>query len=60
MLGRRVRVLVDDLQEAGLHRLAFRADDLPAGAWFLRVTTPQATATRAVTLHKFGAGADRP
>ncbi|GAB5517988.1 MAG: hypothetical protein RhofKO_02390 [Rhodothermales bacterium] len=37
LLGRRVRTLVDGVQEAGVYDVVFEADDLPTGTYFYRL-----------------------
>jgi uncharacterized repeat protein (TIGR01451 family) len=52
ILGRRVRVLVDGVQAAGVYRLAFEADTLPSGLYVVVADTPVGRLTRTVTLLK--------
>ncbi|MEM1096990.1 MAG: T9SS type A sorting domain-containing protein, partial [Bacteroidota bacterium] len=37
LLGRRVRTLVDGMQEAGVYDVVFEAGDLPTGTYFYRL-----------------------
>ncbi|GAB5519043.1 MAG: hypothetical protein RhofKO_12940 [Rhodothermales bacterium] len=37
LLGRRVRTLVDGMQDAGVYDVVFEADDLPTGTYFYRL-----------------------
>ncbi|GAB5519039.1 MAG: hypothetical protein RhofKO_12900 [Rhodothermales bacterium] len=37
LLGRRVRTLVDGVQDAGVYDVVFEADDLPTGTYFYRL-----------------------
>lgn len=52
MLGRTVAVLVDGVQTAGAHNVAFNAADLPSGAYTYRLQTDVGTQTRAMVLTK--------
>jgi hypothetical protein len=49
-VGRLVRMLVDRVQPAGTHHLAFDAAGLPAGIYFYRLTTPEGSRTKQMTL----------
>lgn len=46
--GRRVAVLADEERSAGRHELTWRGDGVPAGAYWVRITTPSGRTTRAV------------
>ena len=48
-LGRRVAVLVSTNLEAGVHRFAFEADDLPAGVYLARLVVDGRRSTRRIT-----------
>ncbi len=48
-LGRRVAVLASTSLEAGVHRFAFEADDLPAGVYVARLVVDGRRSTRRIT-----------
>ena len=52
LLGRNVRTLVDGVLASGAHQVQLQANDLPSGIYFYRLTTPNNTATRRLTLVK--------
>ena len=52
MLGREVRTLIEDTQNAGFHEVVFDAAGLPSGAYLYRLATPQKTVTRRMMLLK--------
>jgi hypothetical protein len=49
-LGRRVAALTDGVQEAGDHRLAWEAADLPAGVYVCRLRAGEATLVQRVVM----------
>jgi hypothetical protein len=52
LMGRVVAVLVDGVQEAGVHTVAFDATTLPSGTYLYRLETPQGRLTRTMTVMK--------
>ncbi|MFQ5570042.1 MAG: thrombospondin type 3 repeat-containing protein [Rhodothermales bacterium] len=52
VLGRRVRVLVDGTQKAGLHTVTFDAGDLTSGLYVYRLQTPRGSFTQTMLLLK--------
>jgi uncharacterized repeat protein (TIGR01451 family) len=52
LLGREVRTLVEGVVAAGMHSLVFEAGDLPSGTYLYRLSTPQGSFTRTLTLLK--------
>ena len=52
MLGRRVRVLVDGVREAGRHEVAFNAGELASGTYLYRLETPQGSFVKTMLLLK--------
>ncbi|WP_022834970.1 Calx-beta domain-containing protein [Salisaeta longa] len=50
VLGRAVRVLVNDTQTAGRKEVTFRTRGLASGVYFLRLTTPAAVRTQRMTV----------
>lgn len=52
LLGQKVVTLVDGFREAGRHQVEFRADDLPSGVYFYRLTAEGVSATRKMLLLK--------
>jgi len=46
--GRRVATLLDEERTAGRHALRWQADGLPAGAYWIRISTTSGTTTRSV------------
>lgn len=48
--GRLVAVLVDGVQPAGRHEALFRAEGMPSGVYYYRLTTEQGTQTRRMLL----------
>jgi Concanavalin A-like lectin/glucanases superfamily/Secretion system C-terminal sorting domain/Thrombospondin type 3 repeat len=52
MLGRRVRVLVDDVVSAGMHNVNFDAGALPSGSYIYRLVTPGGQFTKMLTVLK--------
>jgi hypothetical protein len=51
-LGQRVRVLVDESQQAGSHRIEFQADGLPSGVYFYKLQAGSHASVRQMTLLK--------
>ena len=51
-MGQRVRVLVDQSQVAGTHRIEFEADGLPSGIYFYRLNAGSHASVRQMTLLK--------
>jgi len=49
-LGEKVATLVDGMQEAGNHEVSFKADNLPSGLYFYRMTSGKFTSTRKMIL----------
>ena len=49
-LGEKVATLVDGMQEAGNHEVSFKADNLPSGLYFYRMTSGKFTSTRKMML----------
>ncbi len=52
VLGNRVRVLVDEIQTAGLHRVTFDAAGLPTGTYLYRLTAGDRVESRQLMLVK--------
>lgn len=52
LLGREVRLLADQTFHPGQHRLAFQAEDLPSGIYFLSVGTNQIHQTQKLVVLK--------
>jgi glucose/arabinose dehydrogenase len=52
LMGRVVAVLVDGVQEAGVHTVAFDATTLPSGTYLYRLENPQGRLTRTMTVMK--------
>ena len=52
MLGRQVRVLIDDEQDAGEHTVHFEAGNLSSGTYLLRLETPLTSSVQKVILIK--------
>ncbi|NOX38370.1 MAG: T9SS type A sorting domain-containing protein [Calditrichaeota bacterium] len=50
--GRRVRVLLNQLMNAGTHTVRFDGSDLPAGIYFYTIQAGHFTATRRMLLLK--------
>lgn len=50
LLGREVRVLVDEIRAAGIHAIQFPALDLPSGTYFYRLDTEGGIFTRSLLL----------
>jgi hypothetical protein len=50
ILGQRVRVLVDDLQESGLHRVEFNASGLASGVYFYQLRAGSSVITKKLLL----------
>jgi hypothetical protein len=46
VLGRRIQVLVDDVQAAGVYRIRFDAKGLSSGTYFYTMETPEYDATK--------------
>lgn len=52
MLGRTVRVLLDETLDTGRHKVNFDADALPSGTYLYRLETPEGSFTRTMLLLK--------
>lgn len=52
VLGREVKTLVNERQDAGSHSVEFNADSLPSGVYFYRIQAGENTATRKLVLLK--------
>ncbi|MBU1708357.1 T9SS type A sorting domain-containing protein [bacterium] len=52
LLGQEVAVLVDALQQAGTHTIAFDGTNLPSGIYLYQLKTPNFTSTRKMVLMK--------
>jgi flagellar hook assembly protein FlgD len=52
LLGRVVAMLVNDVQEAGLHSIDWNASGLASGMYIFRMTTPEFTQLRKTVLLK--------
>jgi hypothetical protein len=52
LLGRLVVTLVDNVQSAGSHSIAWEADHSPTGVYFCRLETSTFTATKKLLLQK--------
>lgn len=52
LLGQSVGVLMDGVQQAGVHQISFDASDLTTGIYLYRLTTPAFTQTRQMMLIK--------
>jgi len=52
LLGQKVAVILDEFREAGLHSVTFNASDLPSGAYFYTIETPQFKQTKKMLLTK--------
>ncbi|MDH3268742.1 MAG: T9SS type A sorting domain-containing protein, partial [Ignavibacteria bacterium] len=52
LLGQQVDLLLDEFREAGLHTVSFDASQLPSGAYFYSIETPQFNQTRKMLLTK--------
>lgn len=50
ILGREVRVLVDEVVSAGTHRVSFGASGLPTGTYFYRMQAAQGGSARTMTI----------
>lgn len=50
LLGRQVAMLAHDVQNAGEHSIAFRANDLSSGIYFYRLITPRSAQTNKMLL----------
>lgn len=46
VVGRRVRVLLDGIREAGTHKVVFDASGLPGGSYVYRLVTPGGSIAR--------------
>ncbi len=51
-LGREVKVLVNELKNAGTHALVFDAKDLPSGIYFYRLETPSFSTMKKMVVSK--------
>lgn len=51
-LGREVKLLVDQMQNAGLHTVEFNGSQLPSGIYFYRIKTSERTEVRKMILAK--------
>ena len=52
MLGREVATLINDFKDAGKYEIAFDADNLPSGKYLYRLSTPEFSAVKQITLLK--------
>jgi hypothetical protein len=52
LLGKPIKVLFDERQDAGVHFYYFSAADLPSGVYFYRLETTGGTLTRRMTISK--------
>jgi hypothetical protein len=52
LLGQQVNLLLDEFREAGLHTVSFNASQLPSGAYFYTIETPQFKQTKKMLLAK--------
>jgi hypothetical protein len=52
LLGQQVDLLLDEFREAGLHTVSFDASQLPSGAYFYSIETPQFKQTKKMLLAK--------
>lgn len=50
LLGRRTETLVDEMQDAGSHAVAWNAQEFASGVYFYRLTTSSAVSTRKMIL----------
>lgn len=50
--GHRIATLVDGVQDAGLHEVPFRADEIPSGMYLARLDTEDRTQTHTMILMK--------
>ena len=50
ILGRPVRTLVDEWQNAGEHKAVFEAEGLPSGVYFYKLETQQFSSIRRMAL----------
>jgi hypothetical protein len=48
--GRRIRTLLDEVRERGSHRIVWEPGDLPAGVYYYRLTSGDASRTRRATI----------
>jgi hypothetical protein len=51
-IGKRIKVLMDEMKAQGTHTITFDATSLTSGAYVYRLTTPEFTQTRIMTLVK--------
>lgn len=49
LLGQRVALLVDEVQEAGVHRIPFRPESISSGVYFYRLRVGEQTLQRTMT-----------
>jgi len=52
ILGQEVRVLVNEIREAGFYDIDFNAESLPSGIYLYKIQTPQFTETKKMLLTK--------
>ena len=52
LLGREIRILVDDYRPAGIHHVTFDASSLPSGIYFYRLQAGESIETRRTVLLK--------
>ena len=52
VLGQEIAVLVDDIQEGGLHRAVFHANNMPSGVYFYRLRTGEQMLHKTMTIQK--------
>ncbi len=52
LLGQKVAVLMDEFKEAGLHSVSFNASQLPSGAYFYTIETPEFKQAKKMLLAK--------
>jgi hypothetical protein len=52
ILGQKVAILVDEFKEAGYHSYVWRADRMPSGIYFYRITADEFAKTRKMLIIK--------
>ncbi len=52
LLGQKVAIILDEFREAGYHSVTFNASDLPSGAYFYTIETPDFRQTKKMLLTK--------
>jgi hypothetical protein len=50
LLGREISILIDDIRQAGIHKVKWNASGVPAGVYFYRITTDNYSKTNKMLL----------